>query len=198
MTTDILSCHAADKPGNHFQSCLVGREQPLDSGERLGRRASPFRVASRAAVVQGGQVILSAVPAPLAGSAVSAFRAFLGRTAAGFAIFGEGDPPEQRSWWPKESFGILNRAERSVALWGRGELLAYGGASALRVLAQAYANWPSYGLPGLADFALQVVRIGSPPVGRGEVWEEPRGETALFWRLLPGAKDWQALLRDAP
>jgi hypothetical protein len=61
-----------------------------------------------------------------------------------------------------------------------------------------YANWTSYGLPGLADFALQVVRIGSAPVGCGEVWAEPRGETALFWRLLPGAKDWQALLRDAP
>jgi hypothetical protein len=49
------------------------------------------------------------VPLPLAmgrdgaaGSAVSAFRAFLGRTAAGFAIFGDGDPSEQRPWSPAE------------------------------------------------------------------------------------------------
>jgi hypothetical protein len=131
------------------------------------------------------------VPLPLAmgpdgaaGSAVSAFRAFLGRTAAGFAIFGDGDPPEERPWLPAEPFGILDRAEHSVALWNRGELLAYGGASAMRVLAQAFANWTSYGLPGLADFAIQVVRIG-------RVWTEPRGGTALVWRLLPGAKDWK-------
>jgi protein-L-isoaspartate(D-aspartate) O-methyltransferase len=145
------------------------------------------------------------VPLPLAmgpegaaGSAMCAFRAFLGRTATGFAIFGEGDPPEQRPWLPAEPFGILDQAERSVALWSQGELLAYGGASAMRALAQAYANWTSYGLPGLADFALQVVRIGSAPVGNSRVWTEPRGETALVWRPLPGAEDWKALLRDAP
>jgi protein-L-isoaspartate(D-aspartate) O-methyltransferase len=154
------------------------------------------------------------VPLPLAlgpdgaaGSAVSAFRAFLGRTAAGFTIFGEGDPPEQRPWprtkpfgivLPAGPFGILHQAERSVALWSRGELLAYGGASALRALAQAYANWTSYGLPGLADFALEVVRIGSAPVGNAGVWTEPRGGTALVWRPLPSAEDWKALLRDAP
>jgi protein-L-isoaspartate(D-aspartate) O-methyltransferase len=142
------------------------------------------------------------VPLPLAmgwdgaaGSAVSAFRAFLGRTAAGFAIFGDGDPPEQRPWLPAEPFGILHQAERSVAQWSRGELLAYGGASAMRALAQAYANWTSYGLPGLADFALEVVKIGSAPVGNAQVWTEPRGETALVWRPLPGAEDWKPLLR---
>jgi protein-L-isoaspartate(D-aspartate) O-methyltransferase len=144
------------------------------------------------------------VPLPLAGwngaagGAVSAFRAFLGRTAAGFAIFGEGGPPEPRPWLPAEPFGILNQSERSVALWSRGELLAYGGASALRALAQAYADWASYGLPGLADFALHVVRVGSAPVGRTQVWTEPRGTSALVWRLSPDAQDWQALLRDAP
>ena len=144
------------------------------------------------------------VPLPLAGwngaagGAVSAFRAFLGRTAAGFAIFGERDPPEPRPWLPAEPFGILNQSERSVALWSRGELLAYGGASALRALAQAYADWTSYGLPGLADFALQLVRIGSAPVSNGRVWTEPRGGTALVWRPLPGAEDWKAVLCDAP
>jgi protein-L-isoaspartate(D-aspartate) O-methyltransferase len=145
------------------------------------------------------------VPLPLAmgpdgaaGSAVCAFRAFLGRTAADFAIFGDGDPPEQRPWVPAEPFGIMNQVECSVALWSRGELLAYGGASAMRVLAQAYANWTSYGLPGLADFALEVVKIGSTPVGNARVSTEPRGGTALVWRPLPGAEDWKALLRDAP
>ncbi len=145
------------------------------------------------------------VPLPLAmgpdgaaGSAVAAFRAFLGRTAADFAIFGEGDPPEERPWLPAEPFGILDQAAHSVALWSRGELLAYGGARAMRALAKAYANWTSYGLPGLADFALQVVRSDSAPVGNGRVWTEPRGGTALVWRLLPGADDWKALLRDAP
>jgi len=145
------------------------------------------------------------VPLPLAmgpdgaaGSAVSAFCAFLGRTAAGFAIFGDGDPLEQRPWLPAEPFGILDQAEHSVALWSRGALLAYGGASAMRALVHAYANWASYGFPGLADFVLQVVRIGSAPVGNGRVWTEPRGATALIWRLLPGAEDWKALLRDAP
>jgi hypothetical protein len=79
------------------------------------------------------------------------FRAFLGRTAADFAIFGGGDPPEPRPWWPPEPFGIPHQAERSIALWSRNEVLAYGGASAMRTLAQA---WTSYGLTGLAEFAL--------------------------------------------
>jgi hypothetical protein len=35
-------------------------------------------------------------------------------------------------------------------------------------------------------------------VGNSRVWTEPRGETALVWRPLPGAEDWKALLRDAP
>src|SRR5207302_10998566 len=74
-------------------------------------------------------------------------------------------------------------------------LLAYGGASALRTLLQAYANWTSYGLPGLADFALQVVRIDDAPAGNGRVWTELRGGTVLVWHPLPGAEDWQALLR---
>ena len=126
------------------------------------------------------------------------FPRLLGPHRAGFAIFGDGDPPEPRPWLPAEPFGILHRAEHSVALWSRGELLAYGGASAMRALAQAYANWTSYGLPGLADFALQVVRIGSAPVSNGRVWTEPRGGTALVWRPLPGAEEWKALLRDAP
>ena len=127
---------------------------------------------------------------------MSAFRAFLGRTAEGFAIFGDGEPPEQRPWLPAEPFGILDQAERAVALWSRGELLAYGGAIAMQALAQAYANWTSQGLPGLAGFELQAVRTGSAPAGNGRVWTEPRGATALVWRPLSGAENWKALLRN--
>jgi len=150
-----------------------------------------------------GRVPPRRVPLPLAvgpggatGNAVSAFRAFLGRTATDFAIFGDGDPAEQQPSAPAEPFGIVNCAEHSVAQWSRGELLGYGGASALRTLVRAYANWTSYGLPGLADFALQVVRIDDAPAGSGRVWTELRGGTALVWRLLQGAEDWQALLRE--
>jgi hypothetical protein len=53
-------------------------------------------------------------PDGVAGSAVSAFRAFLGRTAADFVIFGEGDPPEERPWLPTEPFG-----PGSVGAFGR-------------------------------------------------------------------------------
>jgi hypothetical protein len=173
---------------------LLGRGQQRPAlrvalADVLGRDRQPSAAARAAPLAMG--------PDGAAGSAVCAFRAFLGRTAADFTIFSEGDPPEQRPWLPAEPFGIVNQAERSVALWSRGELLAYGGASAMRALAQAYAAWTSYGLPGLADFALQVVRIGSALVGNGRVWKEPRGETALLWRLLPGAEDWKTLLPDA-
>ena len=104
----------------------------------------------------------------------------------------KGIPPVERPWLQTELFGILDRAEPSVALWSRGELLAYGGASAMRALALAYADWTSCGLPGLAGFALQVIRIGSALMGNGRVWTEPRGGTALVWRLFPGAEDWHA------
>jgi protein-L-isoaspartate(D-aspartate) O-methyltransferase len=141
---------------------------------------------------------LAAGPGGAAGSAVNAFRAFLGRTAADFSIFADPDAPEPHRLAPAGSFGILNRAENCVALWSRGELLAYGGPSALRALVQAYADWTSYGLPGLADFALQVVRIEDVPAGSGRLWTEARGGTALVWRPLHGAEDWQALLREKP
>jgi protein-L-isoaspartate(D-aspartate) O-methyltransferase len=134
-------------------------------------------------------------PEGVAGSAVTAFRAFLGRTNKDFAIFGDGEPPEQRPWLPTEPFGIVDQADPSVALWSGGELLAYGGENAMRALVESYADWTSYGLPGLAGLALHVVRHGdSLPTEHGRVWMEPRGETALVWRPLPGAEDWKALL----
>ncbi|HEY1412500.1 MAG TPA: hypothetical protein VGF36_10175, partial [Rhodopila sp.] len=125
------------------------------------------------------------------GSAVAAFRAFLGRTEPGFAIFGDGEPPEQRPWVPAEPFGIVDEADRSVALWRDGEVLGYGGAGAMRSLLRAYASWSSCGLPGLAGMGLQVVRV---PAGDGPGWVERRGETALIWHPLPDAQDWKKLL----
>jgi len=139
---------------------------------------------------------LATGPEGVAGGAVIAFRAFLGRTNKGFAIFGDGEPPEQRPWLPAEPFGIVDQEEPSVALWSGGELLAYGGEGAMRALVQSYVDWASYGLPGLAGFALQVVRTGSSPAGNGRVWTEPRGGTTLIWRALPGAEAWKAVLRD--
>jgi hypothetical protein len=44
----------------------------------------------------------------------------------------------------------------------------------MRALAQAYAQWTSYGLLGLADFPLHVVGVGSVPVGSGQIWTERR------------------------
>ncbi len=128
------------------------------------------------------------------GGAVMAFRAFLGRVAPGFTIFGSGEPPEQRPWLPAEPFGIADAARRSVALWRSGELLGYGDPSALQAVLRAYADWTSCGMPGLAGFGLHIVRsAAAPPAGR-RVWVETRGETALVWQPLPGAEDWLALL----
>jgi protein-L-isoaspartate(D-aspartate) O-methyltransferase len=133
-------------------------------------------------------------PEGAAGSAVIAFRAFLGRTNKGFAIFGDGEPPEPRPWLPAEPFGIVDQEEPSVALWSGGEVLAYGGESAMRALVQSYADWASYGLPGLAGFTLHVVRTGGSPRGNSRLWTEPRGRTTLIWHTLPGAEAWKGIL----
>ena len=100
------------------------------------------------------------------GGAVMAFRAFLGRVAPGFTIFGSGEPPEQRPWLPAEPFGIADAARRSVALWRSGELLGYGDPSALQAVLRAYADWTSCGMPGLAGFGLHIVRSAAATAGR--------------------------------
>ena len=74
----------------------------------------------------------------------------------------------------------MDHAEHSVSLWSGGELLAYGGTSAMQALAQSYVEWTSYGLPGLAGLALQVVRTDDLPEGNGNVCTEPRGATMVF------------------
>ena len=134
---------------------------------------------------------LATGPDGSAGSAVVAFRAFLGRVTPGFAIFGEGEPPDQKRWLPAEPFGIVHEADRSVAFWSSGELLSYGGQGAVRSLAQAYATWASCGLPGVAGLCLQIVRAGAAPAGDGLAWREERGGTTLMWSEQPHARHWK-------
>ena len=129
------------------------------------------------------------------------FRAFLGRTEPGMAVFtadaGEGwtpwrpMPPESR---PMPPFGLVDEAGRSVALWDGGELVGYGGhAAAVRFL-RAFARWAELGLPGMGAFGLEVYRAGAAPAGSEHLWIEPRGTTALAWRPRPGAVGWRDLL----
>ena len=124
---------------------------------------------------------------------VAAFRAFLGRVAPGFMVFGEGEPPEQRSWPPTEPFGLVEESDRSVAVCSGGELHGYGGPSAVRSLARAYATWASCGLPGIAGLDLRIVRASAAPAGDNPVWMEKRGGTALLWGKLPHAEHWKAI-----
>lgn len=127
------------------------------------------------------------------GGGVAAFRAFLGRTTPGFAVFGEGEPPEQRPWLPAEPFGVVDEAGRSVALWANGELLGYGSPGAVRSLARAYGMWASCGLPGLAGLGLDIVQTDAAPSGDIPAWKEERGGTVLLWHNQPGAEHWKAI-----
>ena len=132
------------------------------------------------------------------GGAVAAFRAFLGRVALGFAVFGEGEPPEQRPWLPAEPFGVVDEADRSVAVWAGGELRGYGGPAAVRSLARAYATWTACGLPGMAGLGLRIVQAGAAPSGDVSTWREERGETTLLWHEQPGARHWMSLADGDP
>jgi len=60
-------------------------------------------------------------------------------------------------------------------------------------VAQAYASWASYGLPGLAGMGLKIVRVGHVPDDDGPLWIETRGKTSLIWSPLPHAEDWKDL-----
>ena len=161
---------------------------------RLALAELPFWDEIKGAPSRRVKLPLASGPDGMAGSAVTAFRAFLGRTAPGFAVFGEGEPPEQRPGVPAEPFGIVDAADRSVALWRDGELVGCGGPGAMRSAARAYANWVACGLPGLAEMGLQVLRAGAVPAADGRAWVETRSGTVLVWRPLSGAEDWKDLL----
>ena len=87
----------------------------------------------------------------------------------------------------------MDGAGGSVALWQGGEIVSHGGHSAAMRLARAYTRWAALGLPGTGAFRLEVYRAGTAPSGTDRLWIEPRGTTALAWRLRPGIGDWQAL-----
>src|SRR5215469_18171560 len=95
MTTDILRGHATDQPGDHLQCCRVAREQPLNGGERLRCRTGPLRVISPATIVQGGQMVLSSVAAPL--------------LVAKAAHDARQEREQRHAWWPRP--GTRQRAQ---------------------------------------------------------------------------------------
>ena len=136
-------------------------------------------------------------PAPIAAQ----FRAFLGRTEPGLVASTTTADAGWTPWLPVAPsgrpippFGLVDEADRSVALWDAGQLVGYGGRAAAVRLARAYARWAALGLPGIGAFGLEIHRADAAPVSTDDRWVEPRGTTALAWRVKPGAATWQNLL----
>jgi len=102
-------------------------------------------------------------------------------------------PFQVRSPWSLPPFGLTDRLSGSVALWQEGEIVSHGDRTAAIRLARAYARWAAFGLPGTGAFRLEVHRAGAAPSGTDRLWIEPRGATALAWRLRPDIGNWQAL-----
>lgn len=134
-------------------------------------------------------------------SIAAQFRAFLGRTEPGMAVFAADAGEEWTPWQPMSPesrpmspFGLVDEAKQSVALWDGGELVGYGGRAAAVRLARAFARWAELGLPGMGAFGLEVHRADAAPAGSEHLWIEPRGATALAWRPRPGAAGWRGLL----
>jgi protein-L-isoaspartate(D-aspartate) O-methyltransferase len=159
---------------------------PLPESEAIGRHALPLGVLG------------DGIRAP----ASALFRAFLGRTEPGFVVVADDPDDRWRPGMPPSPFGMPIRAfgitapDGSTALWRAGEIVSYGGFSAARRLARAYARWTELGLPGTAEFRLEVHRADAAPAATDELWVEPRGATALVWRLRPRAAHWRDLLAD--
>ncbi|WP_428485148.1 protein-L-isoaspartate O-methyltransferase family protein [Rhodopila sp.] len=198
--------------GSHFvaERSVVGWFVPLvgSSQSRAGAHrmlgSLPFWPEISASPTVRCKLPLGAFPGSAAGPVAAQFRAFLGRTEPAFAVFGQHVTwkqqarmsVESRSWQSVESFGLCDEATRSVALCTAGELLGYGEPATARRLARAYARWAEFGLPGMAAFDLEVVRKAEIPVAEKNVWVEPRGDTALVWRLPADSEPWRSLLRD--
>ncbi len=144
---------------------------------------------------------LGALPGSGLAPTAAQFRDFLGRTEPGMAVFTAGTDAGWTPWRPAlpssrpiPPFGLVDEADRSVALWDAGELVGYGGRAAAVRLAHAYARWAEFGLPGTGAFELEIHRADTAPAGSDHLWVEPRGATALAWRLKPGAASWRSLL----
>jgi hypothetical protein len=145
---------------------------------------------------------LGGVPGGGPSSIATKFRAFLGRTEPGMAVFTAGADGRWTPWSLISAssriapFGLVDEADQSVAWWDGGELVGYGGREAIVRLARAYATWAQIGLPGIGSFALEVHRADAATARGGECWVELRGETTLVWRLKSGAAGWQELVHQ--
>ncbi len=144
---------------------------------------------------------LGVSPGDGAGLIAAQLQGFMGRAAPGMPTTAA-PPGEHATPWrpvppgrqPMRPFGLVDEAERSVALWDGGELVGYGGRAAAVRLARAYARWAKLGLPGMGAFGLEIHRTDAAPASGGDCWVEPRGATVLAWRLKPGVARWQDLL----
>jgi hypothetical protein len=125
-----------------------------------------------------------------AGDTAAEFKAFLGRTESGFSVLVGPDASA-------EAFGLIDEPANSVVLCSAGELIGYGGHTAIRRLAHAFARWAEFGLPGMAAFGLEVFPTAAAPEASQQSWVERRDKTALVWSLPPDATAWRALLDDA-
>jgi protein-L-isoaspartate(D-aspartate) O-methyltransferase len=146
---------------------------------------------------------LGALPGGGPSSIATQFRAFLGRTEPGMAVFAAGADAGWAPWSTTPStgrippFGLVDSVDQSVALWDGGELVGYGGrASAVR-LARAYASWAQLGLPGMGAFELEIHLADAVPSTGDQCWVEMRGATALVWRLKLAAARWQDLVTSS-
>ena len=79
----------------------------------------------------------------------------LGRTEPGFTVFDSDGVKDEGVLRSTDKFGFFDEQTSAVALCTEGEIVGYGGAALARRLARAYARWAEFGLPGLADFALE-------------------------------------------
>jgi protein-L-isoaspartate(D-aspartate) O-methyltransferase len=129
-----------------------------------------------------------------AGPLAALFRAFLGRTEPGFTVFETGIPKEHRGWLFIDPFGLVDEAEKSVAVCQAGELIGYGNDAVARRLLRAFAQWEEYGLPGMAAFELEIVRRADQPEATAGRWIEERGDTVLVWRLPEETRAWRSYL----
>ena len=180
------------RQGNAFvaETAVPGWFVPLlgDGQERIGTALPEMlsgKPAERFALPLG--LLGEGGPAP----AAAQFRAFLGRTEPGFVARQSGG--DWRPWMPLPPFGLTDRVNGSVALWQDGGVVSHGDRTAAIHLARAYARWAALGLPGTGAFCLEVHRAAAAPPGTDRLWVEPRGSTALAWRLRPEIGDWQAL-----
>ena len=122
------------------------------------------------------------------------FRAFLGRTEPGFALFPNDKAKDEAARAPASAFGLVDEQAGAAALCRGGELLAYGSDIAARRLARAFAQWIEHGLPAAAAFQLEIGPGDDAPVGSDCRWVEQRAHTALIWTLSSDAAAWRSLL----